>query len=124
MHLVSTVEGDLAAGNTPVDVFKATFPAGTLSGAPKPRALEIINHIESANRGIFGGVVGYLDFEGNADLAIAIRTAFIRDGVARVQAGAGIVLDSVPESEYQETLAKMSAVLTSIDQANSLFGSK
>jgi anthranilate synthase component 1 len=124
MHLVSTVEGDLGAGNTPVDVFKATFPAGTLSGAPKPRALEIINDLESANRGIFGGVVGYLDFEGNADLAIAIRTAFIRDGVARVQAGAGIVLDSVPESEYQETLAKMSAVLTSIDQANSLFGSK
>ena len=124
MHLVSTVEGDLGAGNTPVDVFKATFPAGTLSGAPKPRALEIINDLESANRGIFGGVVGYLDFEGNADLAIAIRTAFIRDGVARVQAGAGIVLDSVPESEYQETLAKMSAVLTSIDKANSLFGSK
>jgi anthranilate synthase component 1 len=124
MHLVSTVEGDLALGNTPVDVFRATFPAGTLSGAPKPRALEIISDLESANRGIFGGVVGYLDFEGNADLAIAIRTAFIRDGVARVQAGAGIVLDSVPESEYQETLAKMSAVLTSIDQANSLFGSK
>lgn len=124
MHLVSTVEGDLGAGNTPVDVFKATFPAGTLSGAPKPRALEIINDLESSNRGIFGGVVGYLDFEGNADLAIAIRTAFIRDGVASVQAGAGIVLDSVPESEYQETLAKMSAVLTSIDQANSLFGSK
>jgi anthranilate synthase component 1 len=124
MHLVSTVEGDIALGNTPVDVFRATFPAGTLSGAPKPRALEIISDLESANRGIFGGVVGYLDFEGNADLAIAIRTAFIRDGVARVQAGAGIVLDSVPESEYQETLAKMSAVLTSIDQANSLFGSK
>ena len=124
MHLVSTVEGDLAAGNTSVDVFKATFPAGTLSGAPKPRALEIINDLESANRGIFGGVVGYLDFEGNADLAIAIRTAFIRDGVARVQAGAGIVLDSVPESEYQETLAKMSAVLASIDQANALFGSR
>ncbi len=124
MHLVSTVEGDLGTGKTPVDVFKATFPAGTLSGAPKPRALEIINDLESANRGIFGGVVGYLDFEGNADLAIAIRTAFIRDAVARVQAGAGIVLDSVPESEYQETLAKMSAVLTAIDQANSLFGPK
>ena len=122
MHLVSTVEGDLAIGNSPVDVFRATFPAGTLSGAPKPRALEIINDLEVANRGIFGGVVGYLDFEGNADLAIAIRTAFIRDGVARVQAGAGIVLDSVPESEYQETLAKMSAVLASIDQANALFG--
>ena len=122
MHLVSTVEGDLASGNSPVDVFRATFPAGTLSGAPKPRALEIINALEAANRGIFGGVVGYLDFEGNADLAIAIRTAFIRNAVARVQAGAGIVLDSVPESEYQETLAKMSAVLAAIDQANALFG--
>ncbi|MFM2276632.1 MAG: hypothetical protein RIT12_28 [Actinomycetota bacterium] len=123
MHLVSTVEGQLADGETPIDVFKATFPAGTLSGAPKPRALEIIDNLESANRGIFGGVVGYLDFEGNADLAIAIRTAFIRDGIARVQAGAGIVLDSVPESEYQETNSKMSAVITSIDRANALFGS-
>ena len=124
MHLVSTVEGQLAEGETPIDVFKATFPAGTLSGAPKPRALEIIDNLEPANRGIFGGVVGYLDFEGNADLAIAIRTAFIRDGIARVQAGAGIVLDSVPESEYQETNSKMSAVITSIDRANALFGSK
>ncbi len=124
MHLVSTVEGQLASGETPIDVFKATFPAGTLSGAPKPRALEIIDDLESSNRGIFGGVVGYLDFEGNADLAIAIRTAFIRDGVARVQAGAGIVLDSVPESEYQETKAKMSAVVASIDRANALFGNK
>ena len=124
MHLVSTVEGLLASGETPIDVFKATFPAGTLSGAPKPRALEIIDDLESSNRGIFGGVVGYLDFEGNADLAIAIRTAFIRDGVARVQAGAGIVLDSVPDSEYQETISKMSAVLASIDRANSLFGNK
>ena len=124
MHLVSTVEGQLASGETPIDVFKATFPAGTLSGAPKPRALEIIDDLESPNRGIFGGVVGYLDFEGNADLAIAIRTAFIRDGVARVQAGAGIVLDSVPESEHQETKAKMSAVVASIDRANALFGNK
>jgi anthranilate synthase component 1 len=124
MHLVSTVEGQLASGETPIDVFKATFPAGTLSGAPKPRALEIIDDLESSNRGIFGGVVGYLDFEGNADLAIAIRTGFIRDGVARVQAGAGIVLDSVPESEYQETIAKMSAVVASIDRANALFGNK
>jgi len=124
MHLVSTVEGDLSSGKTAVDVFKATFPAGTLSGAPKPRALAIIDDLESANRGIFGGVVGYLDFQGNADLAIAIRTAFIRDGIARVQAGAGIVLDSVPESEYQETLSKMSAVIASIEQANALFGTK
>lgn len=120
MHLVSTVEGKVAKGCTPVDVFRATFPAGTLSGAPKPRALEIIDELENANRGIFGGVVGYFDFAGNADLAIAIRTAFIRDGVAHVQAGAGIVLDSVPESEYQETLAKASAPLRAVAAANAM----
>jgi len=123
MHLVSTVEGELAAEKSAVDVFTATFPAGTLSGAPKPRALEIIDELEPANRGIFGGVVGYFDFAGNADLAIAIRTAFIRDGLARVQAGAGIVLDSVPESEFQETVNKTGAVIAAISQANSLFGS-
>jgi len=123
MHLVSTVEGLLAEQMSAVDVFTATFPAGTLSGAPKPRALEIIDELEPANRGIFGGVVGYFDFAGNADLAIAIRTAFIRGGVARVQAGAGIVLDSVPESEYQETVNKTGAVIAAISQANSLFGS-
>ena len=120
MHLVSTVEGQIAKGKTPVDVFKATFPAGTLSGAPKPRALEIIDELETANRGIFGGVVGYFDFAGNADLAIAIRTAFIRDGIAHVQAGAGIVLDSIPESEYLETLAKASAPLRAIAAANQM----
>ncbi len=120
MHLVSTVEGKVAENCTPIDVFKATFPAGTLSGAPKPRALEIIDELESSNRGIFGGVVGYFDFAGNADLAIAIRTAFIRDGVAHVQAGAGIVLDSVPEAEYQETLAKASAPLRAIAAANAM----
>jgi anthranilate synthase component 1 len=120
MHLVSTVEGKVAENCTPIDVFKATFPAGTLSGAPKPRALEIIDELESSNRGIFGGVVGYFDFAGNADLAIAIRTAFIRDGIAHVQAGAGIVLDSVPEAEYQETLAKASAPLRAIAAANAM----
>ncbi len=120
MHLVSTVEGKVAEDCTPIDVFKATFPAGTLSGAPKPRALEIIDELESSNRGIFGGVVGYFDFAGNADLAIAIRTAFIRDGVAHVQAGAGIVLVSVPEAEYQETLAKASAPLRAISAANAM----
>lgn len=120
MHLVSTVEGEVAKDCTPIDVFKATFPAGTLSGAPKPRALEIIDELENSNRGIFGGVVGYFDFAGNADLAIAIRTAFIRDGVAHVQAGAGIVLDSVPESEYQETLAKASAPLRAIAAADAM----
>jgi anthranilate synthase component 1 len=120
MHLVSTVEGQIEPGKSPVDVFKATFPAGTLSGAPKPRALEIIDELEHSNRGIFGGVVGYFDFAGNADLAIAIRTAFIRDGIAHVQAGAGIVLDSVPESEFQETLAKANAPLRAIAAANKM----
>lgn len=120
MHLVSTVEGQIDKGKSPVDVFKATFPAGTLSGAPKPRALEIIDELEVSNRGIFGGCVGYFDFAGNADLAIAIRTAFIRDGQAHVQAGAGIVLDSVPESEFQETLTKASAPLRAIAAANNM----
>jgi anthranilate synthase component 1 len=120
MHLVSTVEGQVSSKATPVDVFKATFPAGTLSGAPKPRALEIIDELETSNRGIFGGVVGYFDFAGNANLAIAIRTAYIRNGQAHVQAGAGIVLDSVPESEYQETLTKASAPLRAIAAANSM----
>ncbi|NCA07217.1 MAG: anthranilate synthase component I [Micrococcales bacterium] len=124
MHLVSTVEGSLRADKSAIDVFTATFPAGTLSGAPKPRALEIIDELEPANRGIFGGVVGYFDFAGNADLAISIRTAFIREGIARVQAGAGIVLDSVPESEYQETVNKTGAVIEAISQANSLFGAE
>ena len=120
MHLVSTVEGKVATNCTPIDVFKATFPAGTLSGAPKPRALEIIDELETSNRGIFGGVVGYFDFAGNADLAIAIRTALIRDGVAHVQAGAGIVLDSNPEAEYLETLAKAGAPLRAIAAANGM----
>lgn len=118
MHLVSTVEGEIREGQTPIDVFKATFPAGTLSGAPKPRALEIIDELETSNRGIFGGVVGYFDFAGNADVAIAIRTAFIRDGQAHVQAGAGIVLDSVPASEHAETIAKAGAPMRAVVAAN------
>jgi anthranilate synthase component 1 len=117
MHLVSTVEGRVRAGETAVDVFRATFPAGTLSGAPKPRALEIIDELEPSNRGLYGGVVGYFDFSGDADLAICIRTATLRDGVAYVQAGAGLVLDSVPESEFAETQAKASAVLRAIASA-------
>ena len=114
MHLNSTVEGTVLRGKSPVDVFRATFPAGTLSGAPKPRALEIIDELEPSNRGAYAGVVGYFDFYGNADLAIAIRTAFVRDGVAHVQAGAGIVLDSVTESEFQETISKASAPIRAI----------
>lgn len=122
MHLVSSVEGHLQPDASAIEVLKATFPAGTLSGAPKPRALEIIAELEPDDRGIFGGVVGYLDFAGNTDLAIAIRSAFIRDGKAYVQAGAGIVLDSDPISEYQETVNKASAVLRAIEQANRSFG--
>ncbi|MEN9715279.1 MAG: hypothetical protein RJA35_746 [Actinomycetota bacterium] len=120
MHLVSTVEGDLRDGVNPVDVFRATFPAGTLSGAPKPRALEIIDDLEEAARGVYGGVVGYFDFAGNADLAIAIRTAFLRDGVARVQAGAGLVLDSVPETEYEETVNKAGAPARAVSAASGM----
>lgn len=120
MHLVSTVEGIILPNKSAVDVFKATFPAGTLSGAPKPRALEIIDELEVASRGIYGGVVGYFDFAGNADLAIAIRTAFIRNGVASVQAGAGLVLDSIPESEFQETVNKAGAPLRAVATANTL----
>ena len=120
MHLVSTVEGTLRDGVSAVAVVRATFPAGTLSGAPKPRALEIIEDLEPTNRGLFGGVVGYFDFAGNADLAIAIRTAVIRNGVAHVQAGAGIVLDSVADLENQETLNKASAPLRAIQAANTM----
>ena len=122
MHLVSTVEGDLRSNATAISVLRATFPAGTLSGAPKPRALEIIDELEPDNRGIFGGVIGYIDFAGNTDLAIAIRSAFIRDGLAHIQAGAGIVLDSDPQSEYQETINKASAMIRAIEQANRSFG--
>ncbi|CAB4548026.1 MAG: anthranilate synthase component I [Actinobacteria bacterium] len=120
MHLVSTVEGEVAAGATAVDVVRATFPAGTLSGAPKPMALSLIHELEPINRGLFGGVVGYFDFSGNADLAIAIRTVLLRDGKGFVQAGAGIVLDSDPETENQETIAKASAPLKAIAMANSM----
>lgn len=118
MHLVSTVEGTLTEGLSPIDVFRATFPAGTLSGAPKPRALEIITELEPTARGIYGGVAGYFDFAGNSDLAIAIRTAVIRDGVATVQAGAGIVLDSDPTSEFEETKSKARASLRAIAASN------
>ena len=120
MHLVSTVEGTIKQGASAVEVVKATFPAGTLSGAQKPRALEIIEQLEPVNRGLFGGVVGYFDFAGNADLAIAIRTAVLRDGKAFVQAGACIVLDSDPKSENQETLSKASAPLRAVYAANNM----
>ncbi|TFD25922.1 anthranilate synthase component I [Cryobacterium lyxosi] len=120
MHLVSSVEGNLVPGKTAIDVFRATFPAGTLSGAPKPRALEIIDALEPAQRGVYGGVVGYFGFAGDADLAIAIRTATIKDGVARVQAGGGVVTDSDPASEYQESQNKAAAPLRAVAIANAM----
>jgi anthranilate synthase component 1 len=120
MHLVSTVEGILSAKSSVVDVFRATFPAGTLSGAPKPKALEIIEQLEPTSRGIFGGVVGYFDFAGNADLAIAIRTATIVGNRAFVQAGGGFVADSDPEAEFQESVNKAAAPLRAVAIANAL----
>jgi anthranilate synthase component 1 len=120
MHLVSTVEGDLAPGRTAYDVLQATFPAGTLSGAPKPRAMELIDKLEPVRRGVYGGVVGYLDVAGDMDLAIAIRTALLRDAVAYVQAGAGIVADSVPLREDEECKNKAAAVLRAVATAATL----
>jgi anthranilate synthase component 1 len=120
MHLVSTVEGDLTEAATAIDVFRATFPAGTLSGAPKPRALEIIDELEPAERGVYGGVVGYFDFAGDADLAIAIRTATIVGGLARVQAGAGLVADSDPAAEHLESQNKAAAPLRAVAIANAM----
>jgi len=120
MHLVSSVEGDLRPGANSIDVFRATFPAGTLSGAPKPRALEIIDELEAAQRGLYGGVVGYFGFAGDLDLAIAIRTTTISGGVARVQAGAGLVADSDPATEHQETQNKAAAPLRAVAVANAM----
>jgi anthranilate synthase component I len=111
MHIVSNVEGKLKAGMDAIDVLKATFPAGTVSGAPKVRAMEIIDELEPSKRGIYAGAVGYLGFNGDMDVAIAIRTGVIKNGMLHVQAGAGIVADSVPESEWIETQNKARAVL-------------
>ena len=120
MHIVSTVVGEVAAGRTAYDVLASCFPAGTLSGAPKPRAMEIIEELESTRRGVYGGCVGYLDFAGDADTAIAIRTAYLRDGTAYVQAGAGIVADSDPVAEDTECLNKAMAVLRAVATAGTL----
>ncbi len=120
MHLVSTVRGSLRPEATSVDVFEATFPAGTLSGAPKPRALEIIDDLESTDRGVYGGVVGYFGHNGDSDLAITIRTLWMSQGHAVVRAGAGIVADSDPEAEYAETLHKAGAPIRAIRLANAL----
>jgi anthranilate synthase component 1 len=117
MHICSTVVGRLREDATALGALVATFPAGTLSGAPKPRAIALIDELEPARRGIYGGTVGYVDFAGNLDMAIAIRTAFIRDGQASVQAGAGIVADSVPATEYLESRDKAAAAVRAVQIA-------
>ncbi len=111
MHIVSNVEGTLKPGTNNIDVLRATFPAGTLSGAPKIRAIEIIREVEPVKRGIYGGAVGYMSYQGDMDMCIAIRTAVIKDGKLHAQAGAGIVHDSVPHKEWEETLQKTRSVL-------------
>lgn len=117
MHIVSNVEGKLKPGHTAMDVLRATFPAGTVSGAPKIRAMEIIAELEPSKRGIYAGAVGYLGFNGDMDVAIAIRTAVVKEGMLYVQAGAGIVADSVPENEWQETRNKARAVIRAAELA-------
>ncbi len=117
MHIVSNVIGRLKKGMTAIDVIRATFPAGTVSGAPKIRAMEIIDELEPVKRGIYAGAVGYLSWNGNMDTAIAIRTAVIKDGVLNIQAGAGIVADSVPAYEWKETMNKGRAVFRAVAEA-------
>jgi len=111
MHIVSNVEGKLKPGLSALDVLRASFPAGTVSGAPKVRAMEIIDELEPSKRGIYAGAVGYLGFNGDMDLAIAIRTAVVKDQTLFVQAGAGIVADSVPDNEWTETHNKALAIV-------------
>jgi anthranilate synthase component 1 len=114
MHIVSQVNGRLSGDKTVFDLMRATFPAGTLSGAPKIRAMQIIAELENTQRGPYGGCVGYFSFNGNLDCCITIRTAVIKEGKAYVQAGGGWVADSEPEAEFQETVNKAKAMLKAI----------
>jgi len=114
MHIVSNVTGQLRDKMSAMDVLRATFPAGTVSGAPKIRAMEIINELEPVKRGVYSGAVGYLAWNGNMDTAIAIRTAVIKDGQLNIQAGAGVVADSVPDLEWKETMNKGRAVFRAV----------
>lgn len=124
MHLHSTVTGTVAEGTSAIEVLRATFPAGTLSGAPKVRAMEIIDELEPVRRGPYGGGIGYLDLAGNMDLCIAIRTLLLTGGMAYVQAGAGLVADSVPATEYAETRAKAMALLSAVRAAEALLAGR
>jgi anthranilate synthase component 1 len=117
MHISSNVEGELRGDCDAVDALMAGFPAGTVSGAPKVRAMEIIDEVERERRGVYGGAVGYLAGNGTMDMCIALRTAVLKDGKLYLQAGAGVVADSVPESEWQETMNKSRALLRAAEQA-------
>jgi anthranilate synthase component 1 len=117
MHIVSNVRGELRPDVDALDALFACYPAGTLSGAPKIRAMEILDELEPTRRGVYGGAVGYLDFSGNLDTCIAIRTLVVKDGVAYIQAGGGLVADSVPEEEYQETVNKSRALIRAVEMA-------
>ncbi len=119
MHIVSNVEGRLKPELSAMDVLRATFPAGTVSGAPKIRAMEIIDELEPVKRGIYSGAVGYIAWNGNMDTAIAIRTAVIKDGKLSIQAGAGIVYDSEPDKEWAETMNKARAIFRAVALAES-----
>jgi len=114
MHIVSNVTGEAREGLSAIDALRATLPAGTLSGAPKVRAMEIIDELEPVKRGVYGGAIGYLSWAGDMDTAIAIRTAVVKNGQVYVQAGAGVVADSVPSSEWEETLNKARAILRAV----------
>ena len=114
MHIGSTVKGQIRSDKTALDAVDAVLPAGTLSGAPKLRACEIIDELEDNKRGIYGGAIGYLDFTGNLDTCIAIRLAFQKNGKVFVRSGAGIVADSVPENEFQECINKAAAVMDAL----------
>ena len=117
MHIGSTVRGKIAKGRDALDAIEAVLPAGTLSGAPKIRACQLIGELENNKRGIYGGAIGYIDFTGNMDTCIAIRIAYKKNGKVFVRSGAGIVADSVPEKEYEECLNKARAVLNSLNLA-------
>jgi anthranilate synthase component 1 len=118
MHIVSQVVGELAEGLTSTDAIRSSFPAGTLSGAPKIRAMEIINELEPVRRNVYAGAVGYINWHDETDLAIAIRTAVIKDGMLHVQAGAGIVADSDPRKEWEETMNKGRALIAAVNSAS------
>jgi anthranilate synthase component 1 len=120
MHIVSNVVGELREDRTAYDVMRATFPAGTVSGSPKVRAMQIINDLEKSKRGVYAGAVGYFGFDGNHDSCIALRTVVLKNGRAYVQAGAGVVADSSPSAEHQECVNKAMGMMAAIARAQSL----